>query len=205
LAAIKESIAISKIFVYFSAPLFVTVPQSLLQLVSTSTGSTRLVVTGWSDPSGKLSRHFGPSLVRGAGPHHHVEAARRWCSCSSFRSPTVTHRTNITQLVANTPEQHSPLHMFPARWSRSLQRLRHARYSSWRRKSFSQLPLLPNTFGFLKGLTLPRLVRCELSRFLCHGHSLLLFSYLCRIKWKENSSCSASARSNSPSSGLSRI
>jgi len=26
-----------------------------------------------------LSRHFGPPLERGAGPHHHVEAARRWC------------------------------------------------------------------------------------------------------------------------------
>jgi len=33
--------------------------------------------------------------------------------------------------------------------------------------------------------------RCELSRLRCHGHSLLLPSYLCRIKRKENSSCSA--------------
>jgi len=36
---------------------------------------------------------------------------------------------------------------------------------------------------------LPRLIRCELSRLRCHGHSLLLPSYLCRIKRKENSSC----------------
>jgi len=35
-----------------------------------------------------------------------------------------------------------------------------------------------------------RLVRCELSRLRYHGHSLLLSSYLCRIKLKENS-CSA--------------
>jgi len=36
----------------------------------------------------------------------------------------------------------------------------------------------------------PRLIRCELSQLRCHGHSHLLSSYLCRIKWK-NSSCSA--------------
>jgi len=40
-------------------------------------------------------------------------------------------------------------------------------------------------------LALPRLIRCELSRLRCHGHSLLLSSYLCKIKWKENSSCNA--------------
>jgi len=42
--------------------------------------------------------------------------------------------------------------------------------------SFSQLTLLPDFFDFLGG---------------SHGHSLLLSSYLCRIKRKENSSCSA--------------
>jgi len=31
----------------------------------------------------------------------------------------------------------------------------------------------------------------ELTKLLCHGHSLLLSSYLCKIKRKENSSCSA--------------
>jgi len=43
----------------------------------------------------------------------------------------------------------------------------------------------------LEELALPRLIRYELSWLRCHGHSLLLFSYLCRIKWKENFSCSA--------------
>jgi len=43
---------------------------------------------------------------------------------------------------------------------------------------------------FLEELALPRLIRCEFSRLRCHGHSLLLSSYLCRIKRKENSSCS---------------
>jgi len=57
--------------------------------------------------------------------------------------------------------------------------------------SFSQLPLLPDSFSFLGGTGPSHLIRCELSRLCCHGHSLLLSSYLCRIKWKENSSCSA--------------
>jgi len=39
-------------------------------------------------------------------------------------------------------------------------------------------------------LALTRLARCELSRLRFHGHSLLLSSYLCKIKWKENKSCS---------------
>ena len=38
---------------------------------------------------------------------------------------------------------------------------------------------------------LSRPIRCELSRFRCHGHSLLLSSYLHRISRKENSACSA--------------
>jgi len=47
--------------------------------------------------------------------------------------------------------------------------------------SFSQLPLLPDSFGFLGGTGLPRLIRCKLPRLRCHGHSLLLSSYLYRI------------------------
>ena len=34
-------------------------------------------------------------------------------------------------------------------------------------------------------------IRCELSRLRCHGHSLLLSSYLHRISQKENSACNA--------------
>jgi len=62
-------------------------------------------------------------------------------------------------------------------------------YSLWRR-TLSHNSLLPDSFGFLGGTGLPHLIRCERSRLRCHGHSLLLSSYLCRIKWKENSSCS---------------
>ena len=40
-------------------------------------------------------------------------------------------------------------------------------------------------------LLLSRPVRCGLSRLRCHGHSLLVSSYLHRISRKENSACSA--------------
>ena len=40
-------------------------------------------------------------------------------------------------------------------------------------------------------LLLSRPICCELSRLRCHGHSLLLSSYLHRISRKENSACSA--------------
>ena len=40
-------------------------------------------------------------------------------------------------------------------------------------------------------LLLSRPIRRELSRLCCHGHSLLLCSYLHRISQKENSACSA--------------
>jgi len=51
---------------------------------------------------------------------------------------------------------------------------------------FFQIPSISS-----EELALPHLIRCELSLLLCHSHSLLLSSYLCRIKWKENSSYSA--------------
>jgi len=64
------------------------------------------------------------------------------------------------------------------------------RYSLWRRtlshNSLScQIPSVSS-----EELVLPRLIRCELSQLRCHGHSLLLPSYLCRIK-RKNSSCRA--------------
>jgi len=56
--------------------------------------------------------------------------------------------------------------------------------------------------------TLLNLVRCELSRLCCHGHSFLLFYYLCRIIRKNSCrACGAITitRSSSLPSGLSRI
>jgi len=82
------------------------------------------------------------------------------------------------------PEQHSPLSKFPANWHRPLQRLRHTRYSLWRRNlSHDSLSCqIPSVFS--EELVLSRLIRCELFRLRCHGHSLLLSSYLRRIKRK---------------------
>jgi len=57
---------------------------------------------------------------------------------------------------------------------------------SWRR-NFSHNSLscqIPSVSS--EELALPRLIRCELSRLRCHGHSLLFSSYICRIKRKEN-------------------
>jgi len=107
------------------------------------------------------------------------------------------------------PEQHSPLHMFPAPWLRLLQRL-DTFATLWRRtlshNSFScQIPSVSS-----EELALPRLIRCELPRLRCHGHNLLLSSYLCKTK-RENSLCSACehplhpAGSDSPPPWLSRI
>jgi len=63
--------------------------------------------------------------------------------------------------------------------------------------AFSMRPIIGNVAAKVKatflrilgGLALSCLVCCGLSRFCCHGHSILLSSYLCGIK-QENSSCS---------------
>jgi len=79
--------------------------------------------------------------------------------------------------------------MFPAH---TIAKIRHTRYSFWRRNLSHNSLSLPDSFGFLGGTVFsPRLIPCELSRLRCHGHSLLSSSYLCRIKRKKNSSCSA--------------
>jgi len=73
----------------------------------------------------------------------------------------------------------------------TIAKIRHTRYSLWRgtvsHDSLScQIPSVSS-----EELALLRLIRYELSRLRSHGHSLLLSSYLCRIKRKENFSCSA--------------
>jgi len=75
-------------------------------------------------------------------------------------------------------------------------------------ETFSQYPFLTDSSGFLGKLALPRLTRFVLSRLYCHGHSLLLSSYLCRIKRMVNSSCNACGhhlQNLTHPSGLSRI
>jgi len=57
-------------------------------------------------------------------------------------------------------------------------------------KSFWDIWDVTDSLSFQETVLL-RLIRCELSRLCYHSHSLLLSSYLCRIKQKENSTCSA--------------
>jgi len=70
-------------------------------------------------------------------------------------------------------------------------KIRYTRYALWiRNLSHNSLPCqIPSVSS--KELALPHLICCKLSRLRCHGHSLFLSSYLCRITQKENSSCSA--------------
>jgi len=82
--------------------------------------------------------------------------------------------------------------MFSAHWFRPLQRLDTlATLCGWRRNLSHNSLSCQMLSVSSKELALPRLIRYELSRLRCHGHSLLLSSYLCRIRRKENSSCSA--------------
>ena len=70
-------------------------------------------------------------------------------------------------------------------------KVRYSQYHNWRRHiSHSHLNFqVPEVSS--EELLLSRPIRCELSRLRCHGHSLLLSSYLHRISQKENSACSA--------------
>ena len=70
-------------------------------------------------------------------------------------------------------------------------KVRYSQYRNWRHHiSHSHLNFqVPEVFS--EELLLSRSIRSELSRLRCHGHSLLLSSYLHRISWKENSDCSA--------------
>ena len=70
--------------------------------------------------------------------------------------------------------------------------IRYLQYHNWRRHiSHSYLNhQVPKVSS--EELLLSRPIRCELSRLHCHGHSLLLSSYLHRISRKENFACSAS-------------
>ena len=70
-------------------------------------------------------------------------------------------------------------------------KIRYLQYHNWKRHiSHSYLNhQVPKVSS--EELLLSRPIRCELSRLRCHGHSLLLSSYLHRISRKENSACSA--------------
>ena len=69
-------------------------------------------------------------------------------------------------------------------------KVRYSQYRNWRRHiSHSHLNFqVPEVSS--EELLLSRSIRSELSRLCCHGHNLLLSSYLHRISRKENSDCS---------------
>ena len=84
----------------------------------------------------------------------------------------------------------------------SLSPLTSSLFSDWRRTVSSkyfdtQVPSIST-----EELVLPRHARCVLSRLRCNGHSLLLGSYLSRIRRIENSSCSACGHSPQDTSHL---
>ena len=70
-------------------------------------------------------------------------------------------------------------------------KVRYSQYRNWRRHiSHSHLNFQAPEVSS-EELLLSRSIRCELSRLRCHGHSLLLSSYIHRISRKENSARSA--------------
>ena len=64
-------------------------------------------------------------------------------------------------------------------------------YHNWRRHIYHSYMNYKVPKVSSEELLLSRPTRCELSSLRCHGHSLLLSSYLHRISRKENSVCSA--------------
>ena len=92
----------------------------------------------------------------------------------------------LPKLVPLCPLMRSPSPLLPV-----IAKVRYSQYRNWRRHiSHSHLNFqVPEVSS--EELLLSRSIRSELSRLRCHGHSLLLSSYLHRISRKENSDCSA--------------
>ena len=83
-----------------------------------------------------------------------------------------------------------PTDVIPCPLPPVITKVRYSQYRNWKRYiSYSHL-----NFQVLEvsseELLLSRSICCELSRLRCHGHSLLLSSYLHRISRKENFACS---------------
>ena len=70
-------------------------------------------------------------------------------------------------------------------------KVRYSQYHKWRRHIHHSHLNFQNPEVSSEELLLSRPIRYELSRLYCHGHSLLLSSYLHRISRKENFACSA--------------
>ena len=92
----------------------------------------------------------------------------------------------LAKTGASLPTDAIPSPLLPV-----IAKVRYSQYRNWRRHiSHSHLNFqVPEVSS--EELLLSRSIRSELSRLRCHGHSLLLSSYLHRISRKENSDCSA--------------
>ena len=93
---------------------------------------------------------------------------------------------SLAKTGASLPTDTIPCHLPPV-----VAKVRYFQYHNWRRHIYHsymnhQVPEVSS-----EELLLSRPICCELSRLRCHGHSLLLCSYLHRISRKENSACSA--------------
>ena len=87
-----------------------------------------------------------------------------------------------------------PTDATPCPLSPVVAKVRYSQYRNWRRHiSHSHLNFQVPEVSSEELLS--RSIHCELSRLRCHGHSLLLSSYLHRIIRKENSACSACGHS----------
>jgi len=78
-------------------------------------------------------------------------------------------------------------------------KIRHTRCTTWRQNLSHNSLFSRITSVSSEELALPRLALCELSRYRCHGHSLVLISYLWKIK-RKNSSWSACGPQDCPAS-----
>ena len=80
-----------------------------------------------------------------------------------------------------------PTDAIPCPLSPVIAKFRYSQYRNWRRHISHSLLNFQVPEVSSKELLLSRSIRCELSRLRCHGHSLLLSSYLHRISRKKNS------------------
>ena len=92
----------------------------------------------------------------------------------------------LAKTGASLPTDAIPSPLLPV-----IAKVRYSQYRNWRRHISHSLLNFQVPEVSSEELLLSRSIRSELSRLRCHGHSLLLSSYLHRISRKENSDCSA--------------
>jgi len=135
-------------------------------------------------PSSPRPRHFSSQSLSGIfGAFLTSPPAWLWASTGSpieLDFPVVNWQTHSQGAGEALPFDRVPGLLTPV-----IAEIGHTHCSSWGwnlyyGSLFCQIPSVSR-----RGLALPRLARYGLFRLSCRGHSLLLSSCLCRIKWKE--------------------